>query len=294
MVWCSCFKRHRRWSAELVTIKDTGCLPMMDIHIVTDVGNVRTNNEDFALAVYPQSEQGQQECGVLLLLADGMGGHNSGEVASSMAVDGVSQVFFKNRGSIPDRLKEAFRVTHSAIGWAGQTAVNNGMGTTCTAAVVHGTGLYVAHVGDSRAYCLRDGRLVRLTTDQTYAQYLVQSGTVALDEAMKHPKRNQLMQALGVSATVTPEIAQKQGHLAPGNVIMLCSDGLYEYLSDEKMATYLNTEDMLDTIAQAMVAEAKRCGGHDNITVLLARIRPDGHEPDLKATKEVYPDQTLN
>src|SRR5690606_9202949 len=91
MVWCSCFKRHRRWSAELVTIKDTGCLPMMDIHIVTDVGNVRTNNEDFALAVYPQSEQGQQECGVLLLLADGMGGHNSGEVASSMAVDGVSQ-----------------------------------------------------------------------------------------------------------------------------------------------------------------------------------------------------------
>ncbi|WP_353125492.1 PP2C family serine/threonine-protein phosphatase [Parapedobacter pyrenivorans] len=275
----------------MATITDSGCACTLGVHIATDRGNVRTNNEDRAAVVYPQSEQMQRERGVLLVLADGMGGYNSGEVASAMAVDGVAQVFFDGLGSIPDRLKEAFRVTNSAISWAGQAEANKGMGTTCTAVLVLGTDLYVAHVGDSRAYCLNDGQLTPLTTDQTYVQYLVRSGTIGFDEAMKHPKRNLLMQALGVSETVTPEIAQKQRFLAPGNVIMLCSDGLYEYLADEEIAAYLRDEAVLDRVAQEMVDEAKRRGGHDNITVLLARVGPYGHTSGLKVTTEMHPDR---
>ncbi len=293
MVWRTWFRKSSRRSA-LVTLESTGQAGALDIHIVTDVGNIRANNEDWAAAVYPEDECLQGEKGVMLVLADGMGGHNSGEVASRMAVNRVAQVFFDTSGPVPDRLREAFHITNAEIYRAGQTEINKGMGTTCTAVVTLGADVYVAHVGDSRAYCLNDGQLIPLTTDQTYVQYLIQKGTIGLDEAMKHPKRNLLMQALGASATVAPEISQRQGYLAPDNVIMLCSDGLYEYLADKEIAAYLNDDAKQRTTAQDLVAEAKRRGGHDNITVLLGRVQPPGNERALKATTELLRNSTSN
>jgi len=292
MAWRTWFRKGRPRRPALVTLESAGTAGALGIHIVTDVGNVRSNNEDLAAAVYPEDGRMREEQGVMLVLADGMGGHNSGEVASKMAVERVAQLFFGGTGKVVDRLKGAFQSANAEIYQAGQAEAHKGMGTTCTAVVVVGDTLYIAHVGDSRAYCLHQGGLTPLTVDQTYVQYLVQKGTMDYDEAMKHPKRNILMQALGASATVTPEVSSKKGYLASDDMILLCSDGLYEYLSDEELAAYLNDDAKRGTAAQDMVDEAKRRGGHDNITVLLGRIQPQGQP--LKATQELPQDSASN
>lgn len=293
--WHTWFRRNRhRHFPALVTLENGGRAGALRIHIVTDVGNVRPNNEDCAAAVYPEDKRTREEQGVMLILADGMGGHNSGEVASKMAVERVSQLFFGGKGRVLDRLRAAFRSANAEIYQAGQAEAHKGMGTTCTTVVAVGDTLYIAHVGDSRAYCLRRGQLTQLTADQTYVQYLVQKGTMDYIEAMKHPNRNMLMQALGASATVTPEVLCKQGYLAPDDVILLCSDGLYEYLSDDEMAAYLNQEATCGEASRNMVDEAKRRGGQDNITVLLGRVQPLGQETPLKATQELPQDSGPN
>lgn len=264
--WVNWFSSRRRAPA-LVRFADTGYAGPLGIQVATDMGNVRSNNEDCAAAIYRGHEHAGE--GVMLVLADGMGGHSSGEVASRMAVERVSQVFFDGSGRIPDRLSAAFAIANREIYQAGQMDENKGMGTTCTAVIVVDNALFVAHVGDSRAYLWRGGQLIPLTIDQTYVRYLVQKGELTADEANRHPRRNVLMQALGVSATVVPELSHKSGSLTRGDVILLCSDGLYEYLSDEEMAAYLSAGEQYNAVAQAMVDEAKRRGGHDNITVLL-------------------------
>lgn len=293
--WYTWFRRNRhRYFPALATLESDGRIGALSIRIITDVGNIRPNNEDCVAVVYPEDERTRKEQGIMLILADGMGGHNSGEVASKLAVERVSQLFFGGKGRVLDRLKEAFRSANEEIYQAGQMEVHKGMGTTCTTVVVVGDTLYVAHVGDSRAYCLRQGRLTQLTVDQTYVQYLVQKGTMGYEEAMKHPNRNILMQALGASPTITPEVFCKQGYLAPDDILLLCSDGLYEYLSDDEMAAYLNEKTSCGQASRNMVDEAKRRGGQDNITVLLGRVQPLEQEKPLKATQELLQESGPN
>jgi len=293
MAWGTWFGKRKRTPPAWVTLENTGRAGVLGIDIATDVGNVRSNNEDRAVVVYPEDGRTPEEIEIMLMLADGMGGHNSGEIASKIAVERVAQLFFGSTGRILDRLRDAFRSANAEIYQTGQAEEHKGMGTTCTALVAVGETLYVAHVGDSRAYRLHQGELTQLTVDQTYVQYLVQTGKINHDEALKHPKRNILTQALGASATITPEICCKKGCLMPGDIFLLCSDGLYEYLSDEEILTYLD-EDMGSGMAQNMVDEAKRRGGHDNITVLLARVQPREQESNAKATRESPQNSTSN
>lgn len=284
--WAKWFRPGKWHDLPLAILAQAGRVGPLNIQIVSDVGNVRSNNEDSAAAVYPENGSMRVDRGMMLVLADGMGGHNSGEVASRMAVERISKLFFGGRGEVLDRLKNAFHLVNTEIYRAGQEEPHKGMGTTCTAVVTIGDALYVAHVGDSRAYHWREGQLTRMTADQTYVQYLIQTGTLAHEEANKHPKRNVLMQALGAAATVEPEVSCKEGGAAPGDIIFLCSDGLYEYLSDDEIKTYLNEgADRADT-AREMVDEAKRRGGHDNITVVLGRIQPLEQDTALKNTQE--------
>lgn len=288
------FRMRRRRRPQLATLEVAGRVGTLGIQIATDVGNVRSNNEDRAVAAYPQDERMRGRQGVMMVLADGMGGHNAGEVASGMAVERVAELFFEGRGKMLDRLKEAFLSANLEIYQAGRGETHQRMGTTCTAVVAVGNTLYIAHVGDSRAYHLRAGQLERMTVDQTYVQYLMQKGTLAYEEAIKHPKRNILMQALGTAATVAPEVSRKEGHAAPGDVIFLCSDGLYEYLSDDEIATYLNDDTKRGRVAQEMVDEAKRRGGHDNITVLVGQIQPAEEGAVSENTWELTENSGLN
>lgn len=288
------FRIGRGRHTQLATLEGAGHVGTLGVQIATDVGNVRSNNEDRAVAVYPHDERMREEHGVMMVLADGMGGHDAGEVASGMAVERVAQLFFGGKGTVLDRLREAFHAANVEIYQAGQGETHQRMGTTCTAVVAVGDTLCIAHVGDSRAYHWREGQLTRLTVDQTYVQYLMQKGTLAYEEAIKHPERNVLMQALGTAATVAPDLSRKAGYAAPGDVIFLCSDGLYEYLSDDEMVTYLNDDTQRGRVAQEMVDEAKRRGGHDNITVLVGQIQPLEKRAVLENTRELTKNREPN
>jgi protein phosphatase len=243
---------------------------------LSDVGCVRANNEDATRFIRPATREVQLNKGYLAIVADGMGGHAAGEVASQMATEVVSKTYYQREESPEESLYFALAKANRLI-WqaAGRNSRQKGMGTTCTTVVIRATQLYVAHVGDSRAYLYKNGQLIRLTTDHTYVQRLVNDGVIKPTEAETHPERNILTRAMGTHNKVEIDV-EKPGYLfEEGDRLLLCSDGLYDYLTDDELAAWLNLETLSES-AQQMIEEAKVRGGHDNITVLLIeRISPD-------------------
>lgn len=243
---------------------------------MSDVGCVRTNNEDATRFIRPATREVQLNKGYLAIVADGMGGHAAGEVASQMATEIISKTYYQREESPEESLYFALAKANRMI-WqsAGRNARQKGMGTTCTTIVVRETQLYVAHVGDSRAYLYKNGQMTRLTTDHTYVQKLVDEGIIKPTEAETHPERNVLTRAMGTHNKVEIDIEKPSYSFEVGDRLLLCSDGLYDYLSDDEMAEWLNLE-ILSESAQHMIEQAKVRGGHDNITVMLIeRITPD-------------------
>ena len=251
--------------------------------MVTDVGMVREHNEDSGY-VDPES--------MFFIVADGMGGHAAGEVASAMAVEYVSKslnehraeiVAFANapseqgRRDLVQMIQDAVLAAHQAVFQRGNDEIEkHGMGTTLDVLVVAGAEAFVAHVGDSRAYLLRDGRASQITTDHTVAEVLVIEGKLTAEEAQVSPLRTILVNALGVSADVGVEMAHLQLHV--GDRLLLCSDGLHDYfVTEEEVNTRLGSENgaplppRLEALT-AMVDLAKERGGHDNITGILIDV----------------------
>lgn len=289
------FWSRKRKLPELTVLRSGGRIGMLEVQIVSDAGRVRSNNEDSAAAVFPIRESIRLKQGLMVLLADGMGGHKSGEVASAMAIEQVPQLFFSGKGKVEADLKHALIATNEAIYHAGMSnETYRGMGTTCTVLVFIGDDFYIGHIGDSRAYHLHRGALKRLTHDQTYVQQLLEKGTISPEEAKVHPQRNVLLQALGTPGTITPYTSLAEQRLEPDDAVMICSDGLHEYLSDDEIAAYLADGDGRMTAAQDMVDEAKRRGGHDNITVVLSWRAATGKRMEQKPTKELSQDQLSN
>lgn len=242
----------------------------------SDPGRVRRDNED---AVFVNARLG------LAVLADGMGGHNAGEVASGMATTALSSelehAFNKQPADQPmcsmPRMREVMTNviarTNAAIHMA---ARNNprfaGMGTTLVAVQFHDNRLIVAHVGDSRLYRFRGNTLAQLTRDHSQLQEQIDSGMITPEQARFAPNRNLVTRALGVDATVKAEVGE---HAAiPGDIYLLCSDGLNDMVEDREIAALLTAMSAdLSRCAQQLIQMANEHGGRDNISVVLARVR---------------------
>jgi PPM family protein phosphatase len=257
----------------------------MKVIIRTDLGNIRTNNEDAGLFFRIADAGITHEKGCILMVADGMGGHAAGEVASKMATEIISKEYFKNgNGSIEKNLAKVFTLANKNILEAANAdSSKKGMGTTCTALIVANKQVYYAHVGDSRAYVIKNNNIARITTDHTYVQELIKAGTITAAEAEKHPQRNILTNAMGTKPQIRIDTGKCEFSFEENDRLMLCSDGLYDYLDDAEIAAIVNNKPVSEA-AQQLIDEAKKRGGHDNITVVLAE--KTGTAAPLKPTKE--------
>jgi serine/threonine protein phosphatase PrpC len=236
---------------------------------VTDVGLQRSANED-ALVIAPP----------FFAVADGMGGAKAGEVASSIATDafkGESESAEPAEAQLARILRKANQRIYEL---ASADESHRGMGTTLTAAKLHGDEVSLGHVGDSRAYLLRDDKLEQLTKDHSLVAELERSGQISAEAAEHHPQRSIITRALGPEPDVEVDTYTIAGRL--GDVFLLCSDGLTSMVSDEELASILRSAEGLDGAAGTLVGAANRRGGKDNITVVLFRLGDGEEEPEAE------------
>jgi protein phosphatase len=248
---------------------------------MTDPGMIRLENED-SIGTYPDTG--------LAVLADGMGGHQAGEVASRMAVDVIVRYLTDpyspdKHQSVEKRVSESIRRANKSIHEAARERPEYaGMGSTVVVALLRDGMLVVGHVGDSRLYRLRAGQLEQITLDHSVVQELVSRGLFTLEEAQQSVGKNLVTRALGVDPEVEADVATLP--LQPGDIFLLCSDGLNDVVGDSDIAQTLNDSAAnLYTAAFRMVALANQRGGPDNISVILMR-----QEQDESASKA--PDET--
>jgi protein phosphatase len=225
----------------------------------SDTGRQRRANEDSLLTRSP-----------LFVVADGMGGAQAGEVASRIAIESFQP-------GLPDASEPELAL--AALARAANTRIHElshsnaeqaGMGTTLTAVYVGEDEVAIAHVGDSRAYCLRDGDLLRLTDDHSLVDELMRQGRLTPEEAVEHPQRSVITRALGPESTV--EVDTRSFRARAGDVYLLCSDGLTTMISEEQIAAVLLAHPRLHDAGEALIAAANEAGGRDNITVVLIRL----------------------
>jgi serine/threonine protein phosphatase PrpC len=235
----------------------------------SDTGRQRRANEDSLLARAP-----------LFVVADGMGGAQAGEVASRIAVESFQQ-------GLPDashpelELAELARAANARIHELSHVnAEQAGMGTTLTAVYVGEQDVAIAHVGDSRAYCLRDSELLRLTDDHSLVDELMRQGRLTPEEAVEHPQRSVITRALGPEGAV--EVDTRSFRARAGDVYLLCSDGLTTMIGEDQIAATMLAHPRLRDAGEALIAAANQAGGRDNITVVLLRleeVRPGAPAP---------------
>jgi protein phosphatase len=238
----------------------------------TDVGRMRTNNEDSYLSERP-----------VAAVADGMGGHNAGEVASAIAIEELAALRgmgpWPNERAATDDLKRAIvRANRRIREMAAGDRELNGMGTTLVAVLEDGDSVHLANVGDSRAYLLRQGELTQVTVDHTLVQELVDDGRLSPKDAERHPQRSMITRALGVDREV--EIDLFTYKLLPGDRLVLCSDGLSDVLNPAQIRNVLLRVRDPQKAAERLVAMAVEGGGPDNVTVIVVDTTEAGAEPD--------------
>lgn len=233
----------------------------------TDKGKVRKQNEDFIFA--PEGNGGY-----FAVVADGMGGHKAGEIASRIVVDTITETL---KNVLPEDITE--KVLSETMMLANKNVWNEshtdqkkeGMGSTATVVVFKGAEALIGHVGDSRAYLFREGSLSQITKDHSYVQMLVDNGFITEKEASEHPAKNVITRAVGVDESVDTDIYKVR--LKQGDTILLCSDGLNVVVSDEEIKTALSRE--ISYAADALIEAALKNGGSDNISVVLAYMDGD-------------------
>lgn len=248
----------------------------------TDVGMQRDHNEDalYAMTITLSSDQRTLPLG-LYLVADGMGGHQYGEIASRVAAQAMATYVLKNlylrlidlQEEPPDISMQ--ELLHDAINYAHHAILNQtpGGGTTMTAALLLGDNLTLAHVGDSRAYTLNpDGKLQAITRDHSLVKRLVELGQITSEEAIVHPQRNVLYRALGQGEPLEADITSLT--LDPLSYLLICSDGLWGVVSDDTIQLAVLNGMHPDDVCQTLVAAANTAGGPDNITVILIQMPP--------------------
>lgn len=245
----------------------------LEVASLSDTGRIRPNNEDAFGHFEPGDDEERRLKGWLFLVADGMGGHRGGEIASQLAVDAIRSSYYSDDAA--DRaaaLKAAVEHANRVI--LNESATDEtllGMGTTCTAMAVHNQRAYFVHVGDSRAYVLREGELVQITQDHSLVGEMVRSGILSDEDARNHPKRNVITRSLGIHETIALDTPLSPFELKEDDIFVLCSDGLTSLVSDETIRGVLRGN-APDAACRLLVDAANNRGGKDNITVVIVKV----------------------
>ncbi len=257
----------------------TGPEPMASL--VSDVGCHRELNEDSGRIVHAGPGRG-----LLVIVADGMGGHQAGEVASQTAVETIGEEYRIGEGTPGEALAAAFRKAHQRIFDLGHADRSmSGMGTTCTALAINGDEAWAAHVGDSRLYLVRDGSIYQLSEDHTQCMEMVRRGLMTMEEAHQHEDRNVLTHAMGTRPQLHAMFFDAPMKVLPGDKYLLCSDGLHDLVPESDMQDVLRFNGS-EPACRKLVTMAKGRGGFDNVTAAVVSI-PGGDAAALKETRDI-------
>jgi serine/threonine protein phosphatase PrpC len=257
------------------------------VYSLSDTGRVRQLNEDSLRVERPSDPSIAGKWGDLYVVADGMGGHESGEVASKIAIETIAQVYYRANGMPTDEaLAYAIEQANAEIFRRAQEEDRHGMGTTVVAAARIGNKIFLAHVGDSRIYLIRDGKIKALTQDHSMVAEQVAAGLLTPEEAERHPYRNVISRAVGTAPQVEVEISQSSPlELREGDVVLLCSDGLTEHVKAPQIRQIVGNR-AAESAAHALIQAANNGGGSDNISVIILRV---GEVRSDTATTAVMP-----
>jgi protein phosphatase len=252
--------------------------------LLTDVGCQRAVNEDAGVLIHPSGQQKD----LLAVVSDGMGGYQGGEVASRLAIDVVCRAYYDETGPPAQRLLDAVAAANRAIyDMSSQNQQLAGMGTTCTALALCEDAAYMAHVGDSRLYLIRNGSIYQMTEDHSLVMDLVRRGVITAQGAREHPDRNILQRALGRQPEVEISTWREGTPLQVGDRYLLCSDGLSGVLTDEIIREAALGDDPPNACA-ALIDLARRAGAPDNVTVGIIKIsKTDEENALLPPTREL-------
>jgi protein phosphatase len=256
--------------------------PRRRLGFASNVGKVRPVDEDSLLAMEIQTAYlSEPRSRLLLMVADGMGGHRRGDVASRIAVRAVARTLLPLLTSAEDIPRATYdRELRTAVQNANQAifeeAARNpeceGMGTTLSLAIVDGHDLYVTNVGDSRTYVINPREICQVTRDHSLVQELVDRGELSPEQARHHPRKNVITMALGVYEEVTPDVGCLT--MEPGDMVLVCCDGLINHVEDEDIHRVVVESSDPQTACEILVALANKGGGTDNISVIIARAQP--------------------
>jgi len=245
-------------------------------------GHLRELNEDVVLYHTAKAGDPLAHLGTLAVVADGMGGHAAGEVASQIAAQTIHLLYYRQNRPVPEALAEAFAAANTAIYSRSHADPEcAGMGTTCTALVIRNCQAWLGHIGDSRAYLVRQGTIHELSEDHTLVAQLVAEGMLTPEQARISPDRNVLVRALGTSASADPSIWNDGMKLMPGDTFVLCSDGLHDLVEGAHIVDAVVHHSPFDA-CQALIQAALDAGGHDNISVGVFAVtsEPTGDTPE--------------
>lgn len=241
----------------------------MKSYSITDVGRVRSQNQDYVFA----SDTGVGRLSNLFVVADGMGGHKAGDRASCSAVSVFLSSVKKSKDRNPvNIMRKALEKANAAVyKEANSSKELQGMGTTIVAATIDKDTLYVANIGDSRLYLIRGHEIRQITRDHSLVEEMIRIGGITREEGRFHPDKNVITRAIGVRESVEADFFDES--VEENDILLLCSDGLSNMLEDQEMETIINSEPDLETAANRLVERANEYGGRDNITVLLAKMQ---------------------
>lgn len=251
---------------------------------LTDIGRVRTENQDALGKFPPDNLDISSPKGQLFVVADGMGGHAGGREASKLAVETIGKTYFASNGTIVESLKEAFNEANKMIY---DESLNNpqlrGMGTTCIALVLQKGSAYVAHVGDSRLYRIASRSIEQLTNDHSKVAEMVRRGIISAEEAENHPERSMLYRAMGVSPKMEFDLMNGV-QLGSDEYYLMCTDGLIGYMEAAELQEIVLSRPP-DEACSLLVEHANRRGGIDNITVQIIHIKSDSFLKSMLRTE---------
>ncbi len=259
--------------------------PGIEICNLTNVGCERAENQDYFGYFEPESDDEFEKKGRLAVVADGMGGHAGGDVASRLAVEMILQTYKEHSSLHPTEiLKLAFeRANAEIVERARQQAELAEMGSTCTALALQNGHAYFAHVGDSRAYLIRDNHILKLTRDHSVVEEMIAEGLIQREEALNHPQKNVITRALGMGPQVNVDVSQMPIPLYVGDAFLVCSDGLTGLVSDQEIRAIIVDHSTAGAGRQLLDLALNR-GGYDNITIQILRVT-GGDRRDLRTTK---------
>ncbi|HCI80019.1 MAG TPA: Stp1/IreP family PP2C-type Ser/Thr phosphatase [Ktedonobacter sp.] len=250
----------------------------LDVAQLTDVGRKRPHNEDHMAHVIPKDPQTLAKKGALFVVADGMGGHAAGEIASEIAVETISVVYYQDDNedvstSLVHAIKRANTLIHQR---AAENMLRSGMGTTCVAAVLRGSTAYIANVGDSRLYLVRGNHVQQISQDHSWVAEQVRAKLLTEEQARSHAQRNVITRCLGTQTDVDVDLFIEP--LEVEDALILCSDGLSGLLEDDELLNIVNQYVPQESVYH-LIERANEHGGPDNITAIVVRVQEVGWEP---------------